>query len=123
MTPIPVTRLLDSAGFLFGMMPEVITGPRRTARIFRARSAVALAARCSGYSYPKIGAALGRNDHKCAMHACDRAEKFYREDAEFKRRCDMLIGMARKFSEAANDNEAGAVANACEAQFSDKAGR
>lgn len=102
---IPVEKLLDGAAYLFGVMPEVITGPSRKARMFRARSAVALAARCGGYSYPKIGVALGRNDHKWSMHACDRAEKFYREDAEFKRRCDMLIGMARKFSEASNDNE------------------
>lgn len=101
---IPVEKLVDGASYLFGMLPEVITGRSRTARIARARFAVALAARCGGHSYPKIGAALDR-DHKCVMHACDRAEQFYKVDAQFKRRCDMLIGMARNFQEASNDNE------------------
>lgn len=103
---IPVCRLTDAASFLFGMTAETIIGRRRTARITRARFAVALAARCGGHSYPKIGAALGR-DHKVVMNACDRAEEFYKKDPVFKRRCDMLIGMAQRWREAANDNEEG----------------
>ena len=103
-TLIPVEKLVDGASFMFGMLPEVITGRSRQARIFRARSSVALAARVAGYSYPQIGLQLGR-DHKVIMNACDRAEEFYRKDPLFKRRCDMLIGMARNFQEAANDND------------------
>lgn len=108
---IPVEKLLDGASFLFGMTPEAITGPSRKGRNFRARSAVALAARVAGYSYPQIACQLGRKgsgkapDHKWSMHACDRAEQFYKDDPQFKRRCDMLINMTRKFREASNDND------------------
>ena len=106
MSNIPVEKLLDGASYLFGVSPEIITAKGRKARIFRARSAVALAARVAGYSYPKIGHAIGQRDHRWSMHACDRAEKFYRESPEYKRRCDMLIGMAQRWREASNDNDA-----------------
>lgn len=111
MAYIPVEKLLDGASFLFGMTPEAITGPSRKARVFRVRAAVALAARCAGYSYPQIACQLGRKgggkavDHKWAMHACDRAEQFYKDNPEYKRRCNMLIGMAERFRAAANDND------------------
>ncbi|WP_066556905.1 helix-turn-helix domain-containing protein [Croceicoccus bisphenolivorans] len=103
MDHIPVARLVDHAAQLFGIPADVITGPRRTAQIFHARSAVALAARVAGYSYPKIGQAMGRNVGS-VFRACERAEYTYRRDPEYKRHCDMLIGMAREFQEACNDN-------------------
>lgn len=101
----PVEKLLDGAAYLFGVAPEVITAKCRKPRIFRARSAVALAARVAGHSYYHIGRSLGDRDHKAIMHACDRAEGFYRENQEFKRRCDKLIGMAARWREASNDNQ------------------
>lgn len=105
MEHIPVQKLLDGASYLFGVSPEFIIAKGRKARIFRARSAVALVARVAGYSYPQIGRALGDRDHKWGMHACDRAEQFYQECPEYKCRCDKLIAMARRWREASNDNE------------------
>lgn len=103
---IPVEKLIDAGSHLFGVLPEVIAGPSRKQVAFRPRAAVVLAARCAGYSYPKIARAFDRGDHTWSIRACDRAEQFYKENPKFKRHCDMLIGLARKFQEANNDNEA-----------------
>ena len=103
MDHIPVAKLLDAAGFLFGVTPEVIWAKSRKAQIFRARSAVALLPRVAGYSYHQIGRELGGRDHSTSMSACDWAETQCGQNARFKRHCDSLFEMARRFREASND--------------------
>lgn len=61
--------LIQSASDYFEIPAIDITGPRRLAALMPARSAVAYVLRNrDGFSYPRVGAALGGRDHTSSQH-------------------------------------------------------
>ena len=102
---ITVAQLVECAAGLFSTNRREILSPTRLRCVFRARAAVALAARAvSGRSYMQIGIALGDRDPRTIMNACERAEEFYKMDEDFRWRFDQLVQIARHLQEASNDN-------------------
>ena len=85
----PVGRVIDRVAAAFAITPRELLGRGRLRPVLVPRMvAVALARELTGLSYPRLGAAFGR-DHTTAMHACRRVAELVAADPE-------LAGVVRR---------------------------
>lgn len=68
------TRVIATAGHHFSVSADDITGPGRSHDIVDARHVAAWLLRESGWSFPQIGEAMGK-DHTTVMHGVKRVDK------------------------------------------------
>lgn len=67
-----VARTLATAGAVFGLSADELSGPDRSRHTVHARQVAAYLLRKGGLSFPAIGRALGGRDHTTVMHAVTR---------------------------------------------------
>lgn len=72
--------LVDSVGGDFQLSPKSMRGPSRFKCMFHARSVVVKLLREQGWSYPRIGRALGGRDHSTVINAHHMFETYAQRD-------------------------------------------
>lgn len=86
-----LSDIIDFAAHTFYLPPEILTDTRKRGNgIVRARYGVALALRLRGWSYSKIGTALGYRDHTTIHPGVRKAMDIYQEDGNFARRVERI---------------------------------
>lgn len=89
-----VAQCVSLAAKLFRVSSGAITGECRDAKCVKPRFAVIWVAREKyGYSFSRIGAALGDRDHTSIMNGYKRAQQWRAEDKIFRKRTDTLSTM------------------------------
>ena len=77
---------------VFGVTEKTLFGPSRLRNVLLSRQvAMYLARELVGLSFPRIGAAFGR-DHTTVLHACQKIEEALRTNAELSSRVRQLRG-------------------------------
>ena len=69
-------RLISHAADRLEIPAQDVVSSRRNKRLIYARSMVAVVLKERGWSYPRIGAALGGRDHTTIIHSVERAETY-----------------------------------------------
>lgn len=81
----PVAEIATICARTAGLTFDDVTKPARWALYKRPRFLACHLARAEGWSYKKIGDALGGRDHSTIIHACARAEQMLDDDPLFAR--------------------------------------
>ena len=68
-----------------GILPEQLTGASRSVDLVRGRWAIMIVLSERGWSFPRIGAALGGRDHTTVMSGIRRGRAMAASDAGFAR--------------------------------------
>lgn len=86
--------LVDSVGEDFQLSPKSMRGPSRFKCMFHARSVVVKLLREQGWSYPRIGRALGGRDHSTVINSHAMFETYAQRDSRvlesYMRHRDMM---------------------------------
>ena len=86
-----LSDIIEFAAQTFYMPPEILTNTRKKGHgAVRARYGVALALHRRGWSYSKIGRALGYRDHTTIHPGVRKAREICEEDANFARRVERI---------------------------------
>lgn len=81
--PESIYGLQELAAQIFGVPVPRLLGKCRSDRLARARFALMLVYFEMGWSYPRIANAVGRSDHKTAIHGVKRAIEICQTNAFF----------------------------------------
>lgn len=85
-----IEDILEATARVFGVSVYEITCGGRHAQTLKARQAVYLLCRDEGYSFPAIGAGMGKKHHTTVMHGVERAQDMLERGGEYGRRVDMV---------------------------------
>lgn len=89
-----IGRIVRFAGVAFSVAEGSILGPSRSARLCRARFAIAwVAHQAFGLSSVVIGRALGDRDHSTVLSAIRRAEEWRAGDEDYRQITDRLLAL------------------------------
>ena len=86
--------IIEAVARQYGLMPDDITGKKRSREIALPRQiAMYICREMTSMSTPSIGRAFGGRDHTTIMHGCDRITEAMKADFAFKKRVEEMIAL------------------------------
>lgn len=86
--------VINEVSRYFGVSPKLVTGPRRHAHLFRARTVVVRILRDElELSWPRIGHYLGGRHHQTIMHAYRRSLQMEEVDPIYCKEMEFICKM------------------------------